>query len=175
MSNIVLDQPHSSINFQVKHMMVSKAKGEFRDFDIQVDGDINDLENLSIEAVIQTASIDTNQADRDAHLKSEDFFDAEKYPTIKFVSKSMKKVSGDTYELTGDVTMKGVTNEETFTVNFNGQGKEPMQGNTIAGFDFSGTINREAYGLSWNAALETGGVLVGKDVKVNGEIELIIK
>lgn len=174
MSTIQLDKAHSSINFQVKHMMVSRAKGQFQDFDIHVDGDVNDLENLKIAATIKVDSIDTNQADRDAHLKSDDFFSAEENPEIKFVSKSIKKVDEDTYDLTGDVTIKGVTNEETFTVNFNGMGKEPMQGNTIAGFDFSGKINREAYGLTWNATLETGGVLVGRDVKVNGELEFVV-
>src|SRR5690606_33766972 len=113
--------------------------------------------------------------DRDAHLRSPDFFDVANYPYITIKSESIKKISDDEYELTAKVTIRDVTETETFTVQFNGVSKSPMDGSTIAGFDVEGKLNREKYGLKWNAVLETGGVLVGKDVKVSGSFEFIVK
>jgi|SRR5690625_2334254 len=172
---VILDKVHSAISFEVKHMMVSKAKGQFKDFDIDFSGSFDDLENASVKATIKVDSIDTNNGDRDNHLKSGDFFDAETHPEIVFVSKSIKKVSDSEYDVTGDLTIRGTTNEETFRVDYNGTAKDPMQGKTIAGADFNGTIDREKYGLTWNAALETGGVLVGKDVKIHGGLEFVVE
>ncbi|WP_082235673.1 YceI family protein [Halobacillus massiliensis] len=175
MTTIVLDKVHSTLDFQIKHMMVSKAKGEFEDFDIEVNGDFSDLESASVKATIPISSINTGNEDRDGHLKSGDFFEAEKHPNMIFESKSIKKVSDDEYEVTGDFTIKGTTNEETFTVEYNGTSQSPMDGSTVAGFEVTGKVNREAYGMTYNAAMETGGVLLGKDVKFEGNFEFIVK
>ncbi|MFP7477939.1 YceI family protein [Terribacillus saccharophilus] len=175
MAVLKLDKAHSSISFTVKHMMVSKAKGKFEDFDVQFSGDLNDLDNSSVTATIQAATINTGNADRDGHLQSGDFFDAANHPVMTFKSKSVKKVSDDEFEITGDFTIKDVTNEETFKVEYNGTSKNPMDGSTIAGFEVEGKINREAYGLTYNAALETGGVLIGKDVKFTADFEFVVE
>lgn len=175
MATLTLDKVHSDVIFQIKHMMVSKAKGSFTDFDVEFTGDPDDLASASVKAAIKTASIDTGNADRDGHLKSGDFFEAEKYPEMTFASKSIKKVSDDEFEVTGDFTIKGVTKTETFHVTYNGTAKNPMDGGMVAGFDVEGRVNREDYGLTWNAALETGGVLVGKEVKFTGNFEFAIK
>jgi polyisoprenoid-binding protein YceI len=174
MTNFQLDKIHSSISFQVKHMMIAKAKGEFNEFDIEVEGDINQLESSKVKVTIQAASIDTKNEDRDNHLRSADFFDVEHYPTITFISDSVKKVSTNEYEVTGQLTIKDVTKTETFKVEFNGQSKHPMTGSIVAGFDVEGKINREDYGLTWNAALETGGFLIGKEVKIFGSFEFVV-
>jgi polyisoprenoid-binding protein YceI len=174
MTNFQLDKVHSSITFQVKHMMVSKAKGEFTNFDVEVEGDINQLESLKAKVIIHAASIDTKNDDRDNHLRSADFFDVENYPSITFISDSVKKVSDSEYEVTGQLTIKDVTKTETFKVEYNGQSKNPMTGSIVVGFDVEGKINREDYGLTWNAALETGGFLVGKEVKIFGSFEFVV-
>lgn len=175
MTSIALDKVHSSLDFQIKHMMVSKAKGTFQNFDVEFDGSIEDLENASVKVVIPVESIDTGQKDRDNHLKTGDFFEAENHPNLEFVSKKIEKISDDEYKFTGDFTMKGVTNEETFTVEYNGTSKSPMDGSTVAGFDVEGKINREAYGVAFNAPLETGGVMLGRDVKFTGNFEFIVE
>ncbi|KAB8129899.1 polyisoprenoid-binding protein [Gracilibacillus oryzae] len=175
MANAKLDKVHSALNFQVKHMMVSKAKGEFQDFDVDFNGDFDSLENADVTVTIKVASIETNNPDRNGHLLSGDFFDAENHPNITFQSKSVKKVSDSEFEVTGDLTIKGETNEETFNVEYNGKAKDPMSGNIVAGVDVEGKINREEYGLTWNAALETGGVLIGKDIKLSGSFEFAIE
>lgn len=174
MSTFKFDKAHSGISFQVRHMMISKVKGEFKEFDVSVEGDINNLEGLKIEATIDASSVSTNNADRDGHLQSADFFEVEKYPNIKIQSSFIKKTSENQYELVADVTIKDVTNRETFAVEFNGTSKNPMDGSTVAGFDLEGSIDRESYGLTWNAALETGGVLVGKDIKVSANFEFVV-
>ncbi|MGG3846006.1 YceI family protein [Aeribacillus composti] len=174
MANFQLDKVHSSISFQVKHLMVSKAKGEFTQFDVEVDGDVDQLESAKVKVTVQASSIDTKNEDRDNHLRSGDFFDVENYPVITFVSESIKKVSDDDYEVTGKLTIRNVTRTETFKVEFNGQSKNPLDGSFVAGFDVEGKINREDYGLTWNAALETGGFLIGKDVKLFGSFEFVI-
>ncbi|GEL78530.1 YceI family protein [Tenuibacillus multivorans] len=175
MSNVQLDKVHSALNFTVKHMMVSKAKGEFKNFDVDFKGDINNLEEAKVTFSIDVDSIETNNEDRDGHLKSEDFFDVENHPKIVFEGTSVNKVGDSEYEVTGNLTIRGTTNQETFKVDFNGLAKDPMQGNMIAGFDVEGKINREAYGLEWNAALETGGVLIGKDVNFTAGLEFVVE
>lgn len=171
MTAFKLDKVHSDINFQVKHMMVSKSKGSFTNFDVDFNGDLNNLEEAAVNVTIDAASINTGNEDRDGHLKSGDFFETEAYPNITFESKSIKKLTGEEYEVTGDFTLKGVTKTETFKAEYNGTSKNPMDGSTIAGFDVEGKINREDYNLTWNAALETGGVLVGKEVKFTCSFE----
>ncbi|WP_163538362.1 YceI family protein [Gracilibacillus sp. YIM 98692] len=175
MVNVKLDKVHSAVNFEVKHMMVSKAKGEFQDFDVDFNGDFDNLENANVKVTVDVGSIETNNEDRNGHLKSDDFFDVETYPNITFQSKSVKKVSESEYEVTGDLTIKGSTNEETFKVEYNGKAKDPMAGHMVAGVDLEGKVNREDYGLTWNAPLETGGVLIGKEVKLTAGFEFIIE
>jgi len=166
-----VDQSHSSVGFEVKHMMVSKVKGQFDSYSADVEAaDLSDLTTASITFKFDVASINTKNADRDNHLRSADFFDAEKYPTITFTSTSISK-DGDDYKVTGDLTIKDVTKEVTFDVEFGGKGVNPW-GVEVYGFEAEGKINREDFGLTWNAPLETGGVLVGKDVKIKVELEL---
>lgn len=174
MSTFKLDQSHSGVAFQIRHMMISTVKGEFKGFDVSLEGNLDNLEALKVNATIDTASINTNSEDRDGHLRSADFFDSENYPAISIQSESIKKLSDQQYELTAAVTIKDVTKTEVFQVTFNGTSKNPMDGSTVAGFDIEGSIDREDYGLTWNAALETGGVLVGKDVKLSGNFEFVV-
>ncbi|WP_020006369.1 YceI family protein [Salinicoccus albus] len=171
MTVYVSDAVHSEVAFQIKHMMVSKVKGEFEDFTFEVD--TNDLENFSdakVTAEIDVSSINTGQEDRDNHLRSADFFDTENNPKITFTSNSVER-SGSTIKVTGDVTMAGVTKEKTFELVYNGKGVSPMSGEEVYGFESEFTIDREEFGLTWNAQLETGGVLVSKDVKANLELQ----
>ncbi|MBU9710712.1 YceI family protein [Evansella tamaricis] len=175
MSKFTLDKVHSGIGFQVKHMMIAKAKGEFKDFDVKLEGDLQNLEGLNVEVTVDAASIATKNEDRDGHLRSADFFDVENYSTIKVIGESVKKISDDEYELTANVTIKDTTKTETFKIEFNGTSKNPMDGSTVTGFDVEGKLNREDYGLTWNAPLETGGVLVGKEVKLSGNFEFIVE
>jgi polyisoprenoid-binding protein YceI len=165
-----VDVDHSSVDFAIRHMMIANVKGSFHKFSADVEADISDLTTANIEFTVDIASIDTRNKDRDGHLLSPDFFDAEKFPTMTFRSKNIKKIDEGEYEVSGDFTLHGVTKPETFSVTFEGQGKDPW-GNEKAGFSAQGTINRADYGLTWNSALETGGVLVGDKVKVNLQIE----
>lgn len=170
-SKWTVDAAHSSIDFSVKHMMVSKVKGAFQKFNASVEADPNNLTTANIDFTIDVASIDTRNNDRDNHLRSPDFFDVEKYPTMTFKSTKIVKTDDDEYDVTGDVTLHGVTRSETFSVTFEGLAKDPMSGAEKIGFSANGKIKRSDYGLTWNAALETGGVLVGDDIKVSIEIE----
>jgi len=172
MPNYQIDQAHSSIHFSVKHMMIAKVRGEFREFRFDLNGEPDALEQASVTVHIPVASIDTRSADRDAHLKSADFFDAGKYPEITFATKSFRKLSDDEYEVTGDLTIRDVTREETFKVEYEGSGTDPW-GNKRSGFEVEGTIKREDYNLTWNVALETGGVLVGSDIKIQLHLEVV--
>jgi polyisoprenoid-binding protein YceI len=166
----VLDPTHSELTFKVKHLMISNVKGEFKSFS----GAINqeDFAKGKVSVSVETASVDTNNADRDTHLKSGDFFDAEKHPAMTFESSRFDKVSDDAYKLTGALTIKGVSKEVKLDVEFGGTNKDPW-GNEKAGFSFSGKINRKDWGLNWNAALETGGVLVSDEVRIDGEVQFV--
>ena len=166
-----IDQAHSSIGFEVKHMMVSKVKGQFTNYsaDIEVD-DLADLSSAKIDISIDATSITTNNDDRDNHLKSGEFFDIEQFPNIKFKSTSITK-DGDDYKVSGDLTIKDVTKPVVLDVEYGGKGTNPW-GVEVYGFEGKAKIDREEFGLTWNAALETGGVLVGKDIKIKLELEL---
>ncbi|GAB3064303.1 YceI family protein [Virgibacillus ainsalahensis] len=166
-----VDTAHSEIGFTVKHMMISKVKGTFNDFEAVVEADVEDLTDSKVEVTIDTSSIDTRQEGRDEHLRGEDFFDVENHPKITFVATDIKKKSGNNYDVTGDLTMRGTTKPVTVDVVFEGQSKDPMSGNTVAGFSGDTTISRKEFGLTWNAPVETGGVLVGDDIKIHVEIE----
>ncbi|KHD84894.1 YceI family protein [Heyndrickxia ginsengihumi] len=170
-SKWAVDYLHSGIDFTVKHMMISKVKGSFDKFEANLEGDPQDLTNATISFSIDASSINTRNADRDNHLRSADFFDVETYPTITFVSKQIVKKDDNEYDVTGDVTIHGVTKPETFKLTFEGLSKNPMSGAETAGFSAEGKVKRSDYGLTWNAALETGGVLVGDDIKFTVEIE----
>ena len=166
-----LDPTHSELTFKVRHLMITNVKGEFRKFDINVVSDEDDFTTSQAEVTIDASSISTNDEKRDAHLKSEDFFDTEKHPTISFKGESLLKTA-DGYKLSGALTIKGVSRDIELDVEFGGINKDPW-GNQKAGFSLSGKINRRDYGLSWNAALETGGVLVSDEVKIGAEIQLV--
>ncbi|WP_413363328.1 YceI family protein [Lysinibacillus sp. 3P01SB] len=171
MTNWTVDQSHSNVGFSVKHMMVSKVKGVFEDYSATVTtADLSDLSDATITFDIQVASISTKSEDRDNHLRSADFFDADQYPTISFQSTDIAK-DGDDYKVTGDLTIKDVTKPVTFNVEFNGRGTNPW-GVEVYGFEAETKINRDEFGLTWNAALETGGVLVGKEIKINVDLEV---
>ncbi|HRO83347.1 MAG TPA: YceI family protein [Niabella sp.] len=168
----VLDPAHSELLFKVRHLMISNVKGEFKEFNASIDAVGDDFTNAKATATIQTASVFTNQNDRDNHLKSADFFEVEKYPEIKFESKELTKVDDENFKLTGALTIRDITKDITLDVEFGGVTKDPY-GQTKAGFTFSGKVNRTDFGLKWNVALETGGVLVGEDVKINGELQFV--
>ena len=171
MAKWTVDSSHSIIGFEVKHMMVSKVKGHFNSYSADVEAtELADLTSASIHFVIDVPSINTNNEDRDNHLKSADFFNANEFPEIIFTSKNITK-DGDDYKVTGDLTVKDDTKTVTFDVEFGGKGVNPW-GVEVYGFEAETKINREDFGLTWNAALETGGVLVGKDIKIKVELEL---
>ncbi|MCL6594022.1 MAG: YceI family protein [Alicyclobacillus sp.] len=165
-----LDTAHSSIDFSIKHMMFATVRGSFHQFSGRIVADPEDLTTAEIEFTVEVASIDTRNADRDAHLKGADFFDVEHYPQIKFQATRITRAGSVQYDVTGDLTIRGITRPVTFRANFDGQGKDPW-GNLRAGFSAEGSINRKDFGLTWNAPLETGGVLVGEDVKISIQIE----
>lgn len=165
-----VDLAHSSVDFWVRHMMVSRAKGTFHNFEASIEADPEDLTTADISFSIDVNSIDTRNEERDKHLKSADFFDVENHPKITFKSTKIEKTGDSKYDVTGDLTIKGVTRPVTFSVTYEGQGKNPW-GAIVAGFSAEGKINRTDFGLTWNTPLETGGVLVGEDVYINLEIE----
>jgi polyisoprenoid-binding protein YceI len=164
----VLDPAHSEVRFTVRHMMISKVRGTFGVKSATIEVPENPLE-AKVTASADVASIDTNDAGRDEHLRSGDFFDAEKFPTIDFVSTGVRAHGGD-FLVDGDLTIHGVTKPVTFEVEFGGFGTDPW-GNYKAGATAKAVINREDFGLTWNAALETGGVLVGKDVTIELDLQ----
>ena len=170
MTQFNFDKVHSSIEFQIKHLMVSKVKGTFNDIDVTVEGNINNLSSLKATAIIDPKSIDTKNEDRDNHLRSGDFFATDEYDKITFVTKEVKDD-----KVVGDLTIKGETHEETFDLEFNGVSKNPMNGEQVTGFVVSGKIDREKYGVSFNQALETGGVMLGKEVKFEASAEFSIQ
>ena len=167
-----LDLTHSEIGFKVKHMMITNVSGSFQKFDIKVETEDQDFTTGKIEFTAHVDSITTGSADRDNHLKSGDFFDAARYPELRFVSTSMNKKDEDTYELLGNLTIRDVTHPVKFTVEQGGIGKDPW-GNEKAGFTLTGKINRTDFNLNWNAALETGGVLVSEEVRLFAEVQLV--
>ena len=173
MANWNLDTAHSEIEFKVKHMMISSVKGQFEQFDVQVENQGDDLQNAKVSVSIDTASINTKSEQRDQHLKSDDFFATDNFPKITFVSTQINKTSDDEYDITGDLTVKDVTKPVTLKAEFGGIGKDPC-GNQKAGYTVVGKINRADFGLTWNAALETGGVMVSEEVKFNAEVQFTV-
>lgn len=168
-----IDKAHSEVTFQVRHLL-TKVRGRFSEFEGTINYDPAKPEASSVEATIQAASIDTNEPQRDAHLKSADFFDVEKFPTLTFKSTGVTKKSDDTYELSGDLTIHGVTKPVTLAVTALGSARDPWGVDRVA-FEAETTINRKDFGLNWNAALETGGFLVGDDVKIMLSVQAVPK
>lgn len=169
--NYKIDPSHSELEFEVTHMVISEVKGNFNEFDGTMKWDQENPKNSSVEVVIQTKSIDTDDKKRDDHLRSPDFFNAEKNPTLTFKSKSIEK-KGDQYQVKGDLAMNGVTREVTFPFTVKGPVVDPW-GNTRVGISGNLTVDRKLWKIEWNKALDAGGVLVGDDVKINIESEWI--
>lgn len=168
----VLDPTHSDLGFKIKHLMITNVTGQFTKFDVSATSEDDDFDSLEITAAIDVASINTNNEQRDVHLRTGDFFETEKYPQIFFKSTAINKISDDELELTGDLTIKGITKPVKLAVEYSGIIKDPY-GQSKAGFSFTTKIHRKDWGVNFNAALETGGVMLGEDVKVNGEIQLV--
>lgn len=165
-----LDPTHSELTFKVKHLMITNVKGEFRKFSAEIDGE--DFSKSPIQVTIDAASVFTNEEQRDGHLRSADFFDAEHYPALTFTSTSLRQVDDDDYKLKGILTIKDISREIELDVEFGGVNRDPW-GQQKAGFSIEGKINRKDFGLNWNAALETGGVLVSDEVKISAEVQFV--
>ena len=159
-----VDKSHSEVTFQVRHLL-TKVRGRFSDFSGAITYDEAHPETSSVAIAIQAASIDTNDANRDTHLRSDDFFAVDKYPTLEFTSTRIVPAGSDRFEVTGDLTIRGVTKRVTVPVSVLGKAIDPW-GNEKLGLETEFTVNRKEFGLLWNAALETGGFLVGDDVKI---------
>lgn len=168
-SDYTVDASHSNVGFTIRHM-VSKVSGDFKDFEGEFKFDDKKVENSMAKFTIKTASVSTNNQKRDDHLKSGDFFDTDKYPTITFESKKVTKAGKNKYKLMGDMTMHGVTKSVTFDVEYMGTDKDPY-GNTKAGFVATSVIKRKDFGIVWNKALDSGNMILGDDVTVNLQIE----
>ncbi len=168
-----LDPAHSSAEFKVKHMMISNVKGSFSGLSGTLTQNPSEPSHSTVEASIDLATLSTGDPQRDGHLKSADFFDAEKYPQMTFKSTLVEPKSEDEYRVTGDLTLHGVTKPVTFAVEGpSAPGKDPW-GNTRIGLSATAKINRKDFGLTWNAALETGGVLVGEDIQITLDVQFI--
>ncbi len=170
----VLDPSHTRIGFVARHAMVTKVRGSFNDFEGSGYFDAADPSRSHLEVTIKAASIDTRNADRDAHLRSNDFFDMQTYPEIRFVSTSVQPVGENTYRVTGDLTIKGVTRPVAIDFELTGTAVDPY-GNFRLGLEGSTTVNRKDWGITWNAALEAGGVLVSENIVVEIEASAIKK
>jgi len=166
-----IDKSHSKIGFTVTHMVISEVDGFFKNYsgDITTTGD--DISTAKVDFTIDTKSIFTDNESRDKHLRSDDFFNADKFPQMTFKGKSMKKVADNKFKLVGDLTIRDVTKQVELDVKFNGTVKDPW-GNTKAGFKITGELNRFDYNLKWNTAIETGGLVVGKDVELVIDLQL---
>jgi polyisoprenoid-binding protein YceI len=167
-----IDPAHSEIGFSVKHMMISTVRGQFTKFDGTLTLNEEHPEQSVIEGWVETASVNTHEPNRDGHLRSPDFFDAEKFPKITFRSKKVTHTGGDKFKLLGDLTIKETTRDLTLDVTYEGENKDPW-GKTRRAFTADASFNRKDFGLSWNVALETGGWLVAEQVKIHIELEAI--
>jgi polyisoprenoid-binding protein YceI len=167
----VIDPSHSEISFKVKHLMISNVKGNFTGFGGQVLTEGDDFSTAQISFTIDPSTIDTNSTDRDAHLRSGDFFDVENHKEISF-SNGKLSAKGSDFELSGVLSIRGISHPVSLDVEYGGLMTDPW-GNVKAGFSISGKINRKEWGLNWNAALEAGGVLVGEEIRLNCDVQLL--
>lgn len=168
----ILDPSHSELLFKVRHLMITNVKGEFRKFEAVIHG--KDFTKSKVTARVDASSIFTNDENRDNHLKSADFFDVANHGDLKFESTGVERLNDEKYLMKGLLSIRGISKEITLDVEFGGINKDPY-GNEKAGFSINGTINRKDWGLNWNAALETGGVLVSDEVKITGEMQFTKK
>ena len=168
----VLDPTHSEAQFKVKHLVISTVTGTFKKFEGSFEADNDKFEHANIQFSIDVNSIDTNQEQRDGHLKSADFFDAEKYPHMSFASTSFTAVKNQQYKLSGNLTAKGITKEVHLDVELGGVAVDPY-GNTKAGFEVKGAINRKDFGLSWGAVTEAGAIVVGEEIKLDFNLQFV--
>lgn len=166
----ILDPDHSELRFKVRHMMITNVQGEFKKFNATVLTEDDDFSKGTVEVVIEADSVFTNTTDRDTHLKSADFFDVEHYKELKFTGTSFIRLDEDNYLLKGILEIKGIKKEVSFDVEFGGINKDPW-GQTKSGFSLNGKINRKDWELNWNAALETGGVLVSDEVRISADVQ----
>jgi polyisoprenoid-binding protein YceI len=166
-----LDPTHSELQFKVKHLMITTVTGSLKSFSVDLSSNGDDFTDADISFNGEISSLDTGNTDRDNHLKSGDFFDAETHPAMSFKSTAVEK-DGDDYIVKGDLTIKGETKAIKLNAEFGGIATDPW-GNTKAGFTLSGKLNRSDFGLTWNAALETGGVMVSEEVKILGELQFV--
>jgi len=166
------DQPHSKVSFSISHMVISEVSGRFNDFEASMIQTKDDLSDSKLTATIKVKSIDTDNESRDKHLKSADFFDAEKYPEILFDSKSFEKTGKDTYKITGDLTMHGFTKPIVLDTKFNGFINDPW-GNMRAGFKATGKLNRKDFDIKYNKIIEAGGLLIGENVDFTINMEMV--
>ena len=171
-----LDPTHSSVEFSVKHMMMTTVRGRFKDVKARLTGDRDHPDDAGVDVTIEVKSVDTGVADRDGHLRGPDFFDAERFPQITFRSKRFDgqapKQEGDRFRLVGDLVVRDTTMEVVLDCEYDGRGSDPW-GKTRAGFSFRTELDRREWGLKWNQALETGGVLVANKVRVEGEVQFV--
>lgn len=167
-----LDPQHLDLGFSVRHMMVATVKGRFNDVQAEIEIDESQPEESRVTATVPVASLTTGNAERDAHLKSVDFFDVERFPTLAFASSAVRRRGADGFELHGDLTIRDVTRPVVLTGEFTGPVKSPW-GDRRVGFSLTGELDREEFGLTWNVALETGGVLVGRKIKLHLDAEVV--
>ena len=167
-----LDPTHSELQFKIKHLMISTVSGQFNQFKATVETNDDDFTNAKVRFEAAVDSISTNNEQRDAHLKNGDFFDAEKYPAIIFDSDRMEKTGDDEYKLYGSLTMRGISKKIILNAEFGGITKDPW-GNTRTGFSVTGKINRYDFGMSFGAVSETGGLLLGDEVKINANVQFV--
>lgn len=172
MATYKIDVDHSDVMFKVKHLMISTATGVFKKFDATLEVNEADLSDAEVSFEADVDSIDTKNEQRDAHLKSDDFFNAEQFPKLTFKSTNIEKVSDDEYRLTGDLTIRDITKPVELKVEYNGTTKDPW-GMERMGFEVSGKINRKEYGLKWSAVTEAGGLVVADDVKLAMNVEMV--
>lgn len=168
----VIDPAHSEIHFKVRHLVIATVTGSFSRFDGSAETSSDDFSDAEIEFSAEVDSINTNQSDRDAHLKSADFFDAAKYPRLTFKSTEFRKKDDNNFILTGDLTIRGVTRSVSFDAELGGTVKDPW-GNIKTGFEITGKLNRKEFGLTWNALTETGNMVVADDIKIHINVELV--
>jgi polyisoprenoid-binding protein YceI len=164
-----IDKPHTSVNFSVKHLVITTVNGKFTDFDGTINFDGENLKDASVEMTVQTASVDTDNERRDKHLKSADFFDVENFPTMTFKSTGVIPEEGNDFKLVGDLTIRGVTKEVTFDCQFHGTAQ--MRNTTKAGFNATTVINRQDFGVNWSKTLDNGGLVAGNEVTIRLDVE----
>jgi polyisoprenoid-binding protein YceI len=168
----ILDPTHSELGFKIKHLMISNVSGSLKNFEAEVEMDEEDFSTAQINLSAEMASLNTNNEQRDGHLRTSDFFEVEKYPELKFRSTITEKIDNDSFTLHGELTLKGITHPVKLNIEYNGVTKDPWGGER-AGFVVTGKINRSEWGINFNGVLETGGVMLSEEVRINSEIQLV--